>query len=148
MANAIPPSMPRPPPPPPCLYRGTRYADKFGEQVLFGEIRQGQGVEDLAHQIRSVFQQEEQQIKHDAEANRKAKRTFADQKRATRQILPALQRNIGEFFLDLRRVVQVVIREEAAGPVRQVVKDARHHFRKLRVVLLKLRVHHVQLNGE
>ena len=29
-----------------------------------------------------------------------------------------------------------------------MVEDARHHFRKLGVVLLKLRVNHVQLNGE
>jgi hypothetical protein len=81
-----------------AFYRGARHADEFGEQVLFGKIRQGQGVEDLAYQIRAVFQQEEQQIKHDAEANRKAKRPFADQERAARQILPALQGDIGEFF--------------------------------------------------
>lgn len=123
-------------------------ADKLGEQVLFNKIGQRQGVEDLAHQIRSILQEEEQQIKHDTEANGKAKRAFADQERAARQILPALQRDVGEFFLDLCRVGQVVVRQEAACPVRQVVKDARYHFRELRVVLLELRVNHVQLNGE
>lgn len=50
-------------------------------------------------------------------------------------------------FLDLRGVGQVVIRQEAAGPVRQMVEDACHHFRELGVVLLKLRINHVQLNG-
>ncbi len=105
--------------------------------MLLGEIRQRQGVEDLAHQIRAVFQQEEQQIKHDAEAYRKAKRALANQKRAAGEILPALQGDIREFFLDLRGVGQVVIRQEAAGPVRQVVEDARHHFRKLGIVLLQ-----------
>jgi hypothetical protein len=80
------------------FYRGSRHADEFGEQVLLGEIRQRQGVEDLAHQIRAVFQQEEQQIKHDAEANRKAKRALANQERAAGEILPALQGDIREFF--------------------------------------------------
>ena len=60
----------------------------------------------------------------------------------------ALQGDIREFFLDLRGVGQVVIRQEAAGPVRQMVEDACHHFRELGVVLLKLRINHVQLNGE
>ena len=131
-----------------AFYRRPRDADKLCEQVLLGEIGQRQGVEDLAHQERPVFQQEEQQIQHDAEANGKAERPFADQKRAARQILPALQSDIGEFFLDLRGVGQVVIREEAAGPVRQMVKDARHHLRELGVVLLQFGVHHVQLYGE
>lgn len=130
------------------FYRGARDANEFSEQVLLGEIRQGQGVEDLAHQIRAVFQQEEQQIKHDAEANRKAKRPFTNQKRAAGEILPALQGDIGEFFLDLRGVGQVVIRQEAAGPAWKMVEDARHHFRELGVVLLQFGVNHVQLNGE
>ena len=41
-----------------------------------------------------------------------------------------------------------MIRQEAAGPVRQVVEDARHHFRELGIVLLQFGVNHVQLNGE
>ncbi len=130
------------------FYRGAGNADELGEQVLLGEIGQGQGVEDLAHQIRAVFQQEEQQIEHDAEANGEAKRAFANQKRAAGEILPALQGDIGEFFLDLRGVGQVVIREETAGPVRQMVENAGHHLRELGVVLLQFGVHHVQLNGE
>ncbi len=131
-----------------AFYRRPRDADKLGEQVLFGEIGQRQGVEDLAHQERPVFQQEEQQIQHDAEANGKAKGPFADQKRAARQILPALQGDIGQLFLDLRGVGQVVIGQETAGPVWQMIKDARHHLRELRVVLLQFGVHHVQLYGE
>ena len=131
-----------------AFYRCPRDADEFGEQVLFGKIRQRQGIKDLAHQIRAVFQQEEQQIEHDAEADGKTERPLTDQERAACQILTTLQRHVREFFLDLRGVSQVVVRQKTAGPVRQAVKDARDHFRELCVVRLQFGVHHVQLNGE
>lgn len=72
------------------FYRSSRDADKLREQVLFDEVRQRQRVEDLAHQIGPVFEQEKQQVQHNAEANSKAERPFTNQERATRQILSAL----------------------------------------------------------
>ncbi|MNT72293.1 hypothetical protein D3C72_2108770 [compost metagenome] len=57
--------------------------------MLLNKIGQRQGIKNLTHQIWPVFEQEKQQINHDAEANRKAERALADQEGAARQILSA-----------------------------------------------------------
>ena len=82
--------------------------------MLFGKIGQRQGVEDLAYQIRAVFQQEKQQIQHNAEAEG----AFSDQERTSRQILPALQGHFRQLFLDLCGAVEIMIGQQAAGPAR------------------------------
>ncbi|MNR11841.1 hypothetical protein D3C85_1281600 [compost metagenome] len=98
--------------------RGARDGGKFSEQVLLNKVRQRQRIEDLAHQIRPVFEQEKQQIDHHAKADRKTKRPFANQESATCQVLSAFQRDVRQFLLDLGCVIPVVLDEEIPRPVR------------------------------
>ena len=111
--------------------------------MLLNVVRQRQGLKDEHDQIGAIFEQEKQQIQHDAEAHGKAECPFTNQERATGQILPAFQGGVRELFLNLLCAVKVMFGEKASGPLGQMGKQVCHHHRKLGVIMLKPGVNQV-----
>ncbi len=86
--------------------------------MMFNVGRQRKRFQNEMHQIGTIFQQEEQQVKHDAEANGKTERTFTDDKGAARQILTALKGKCRQLLLNLRGIVQIIFSQIMFSPAR------------------------------
>ncbi len=136
-----------PPLRPPYLYRGSRDADKLREQVLFDEVRQRQRVEDLAHQIGPVFEQENSRYSIMPKLIAKPNVPLPIRNALPARYCPPCNATSESFSGSARRW-SGCDPPEAAGPVRQAVEDTGDDFRELRVVLLQLGVNHVQFHRE
>ena len=94
-----------------------------GEQRCLLIAAQRNGLPDPFGQRPAVTQQEEQQIKHDAEADHEIERVHADAQRLRGENLPARHEAGRELFAQRRKIGEVEPLEQSGGPGRQGVED-------------------------
>src|SRR3954464_440263 len=105
-----------------ALYGGANDVGESGEQRRLLLAAQRNGLPDSFGQRFAVTQQEEQQIKHDAEADHEVERVHSDAERLRGENLPARHEAGRELFAKRRQVGEIEPLDQSGGPGRQRVE--------------------------
>src|SRR5690606_10619267 len=106
-----------------ALYRGAHHGGEFLEQAVAVRVLERDQAPEPRHDDRTVAQQEEQQVQHDAQPDHELEGVLADVDRLLGQELAGLQGAGGELFADAEQIAQAEGIQPAVHGRRQGAHD-------------------------